>query len=74
MCWVETVLGSERICGKLRRKDGFGWGKGCDGPCKWSEVMCGRLGRNGGRNCAQNSREGRDVGMMLREVSIEIDC
>jgi len=36
--------------------------------------MGGRLRRGGGGNCAQYLREGRDEGIMLGEVSVEILC
>lgn len=74
VCRVESVLAGKCICGELGRKDRVRRGGGCDGPRKWSEVLCGRLGWNGGRNRAQNSREGQNVGMMLGEVLVEIPC
>ena len=36
--------------------------------------MGGRLGRGGGGNCAQDLRQGRNEGVMLGKVSIEILC
>jgi len=71
---VETKLSCECRCGEMRRKWGIWLREGGNGRCKRGEIMGGRLGRGGGRNCAQDLREGRNEGIVLGKVSIEILC
>jgi len=74
LCRIETEFGDECRRGKLRGKGGVGLREGGGGRCKWGEVMGDRLGRGGGRNCAQDLREGRNEWIMLGKVPIEIHC
>ena len=63
MCWVEAIFSSQWVCGELRRKDGVGRGDGCESlSLRW----------DGSRDRTQNSREGRNVRIMLGEVPVEI--
>jgi hypothetical protein len=70
---VETELGGGgRRCGELRREGGIGLGEGGDGCSKGSEVLGDRWQRDGGRDCAQDPREGRNERVILGKVSIKV--
>ena len=69
---VETELSGGHRRGELRRKGGIGLSERGDGRSKGSEILGDRWQRDGGRDCAQDPREGRNERVMLGKVSIEV--